>query len=258
MENKEILEKLKKLIRLQESAEKIGSLAEAENAALRVQDLLLKYNLSLSDINTKEEKEDIGEETYSGINDLTKGKESDWVLHLFNVIARHNLCEMFSRTSRGPHEAGKCNRDAILVGSPTNVMIVKYTVETLVPRIRDAGKEAARKGKNEIPNPKAFMRAFLLGATRGIAAKLKEQVEAMKAHENNSGPITALVRTNQVQLKTYIDENFGRIKLRGKQTPKDGGGYNKGFETGKNMSINKGVSGSNGVPVLGRNPKLLN
>lgn len=51
-----IIEKLKKLMRLQQSALKIGSEGEANAAAAAISRLLTQYNLSLMDIDPKKEK----------------------------------------------------------------------------------------------------------------------------------------------------------------------------------------------------------
>lgn len=52
-----IVEKLKKLMRLQEGAKKIGSEGEANAAAAAISRLLTQYNLSLMDIDPEERKE---------------------------------------------------------------------------------------------------------------------------------------------------------------------------------------------------------
>lgn len=51
-----IVEKLKKLMRLQKSAQKIGSEGEANAAAAAISRLLTQYNLSLMDIDPEERK----------------------------------------------------------------------------------------------------------------------------------------------------------------------------------------------------------
>lgn len=51
-----IVEKLKKLMRLQEGAKKIGSEGEANAAAAAISRLLTQYNLSLMDIDPEERK----------------------------------------------------------------------------------------------------------------------------------------------------------------------------------------------------------
>lgn len=63
MANKRILEKLRKLLALGESARVVGSVHEAEAAALRFNELLVRYGLSLSDVELHElENEEIRSE----------------------------------------------------------------------------------------------------------------------------------------------------------------------------------------------------
>lgn len=52
--NKSIIEKLRKLIRHERSAREIGSIAEAEAFAERIQSLCDEYNLSISEIDIDE------------------------------------------------------------------------------------------------------------------------------------------------------------------------------------------------------------
>lgn len=56
MENP-IIEKLRKLIAMEQSARSIGSLAEAEAFASKVQELLSKHKLEMSEIELDEQEE---------------------------------------------------------------------------------------------------------------------------------------------------------------------------------------------------------
>ena len=56
MEKESVISKIRKLLKLQYGAEKIGSMGEACQAAKAVKKLLLEYNLSMGDI----EDEDAG------------------------------------------------------------------------------------------------------------------------------------------------------------------------------------------------------
>ena len=60
---------------------------EAANAAAKLQELLMKYNLELSDIQ---------DETYSsGIDsDIIKSGKENWQQHLMNALAGNNFCDM--------------------------------------------------------------------------------------------------------------------------------------------------------------------
>ena len=56
MEKENVINKIRKLLRLQFNAEKIGSTGEAYQAAKMVRKLLMDYNLSLGDIGNENEE----------------------------------------------------------------------------------------------------------------------------------------------------------------------------------------------------------
>ena len=98
--DQKILNKLQKLLALQDSAKAIGSAAEAETVAAKINELLLLHNLSLSELRESqkpEERESMGKADIE-VDKLTNKKEGDWVYQLYCVIARHNLCEAIKRT----------------------------------------------------------------------------------------------------------------------------------------------------------------
>ena len=57
MDKKNIIEKVQKLLRLQNSAEQINSLGEAAAVARKIRNLLMEYNLSMADIDMEKGNE---------------------------------------------------------------------------------------------------------------------------------------------------------------------------------------------------------
>ena len=98
MENKEIIEKIKKLYDKANSSKELNSLDEANVFFEKVQDLLIKYNLSLDEVINVKSKEEI---------EYLKGKENgieyfhninegfQWEPQLMNMIAINNNCFMY-------------------------------------------------------------------------------------------------------------------------------------------------------------------
>lgn len=56
MDRESVISKIRKLLKLQFNAEKIGSTGEAFQAAKMVKKLLIEYNLSMGDIGSEDEK----------------------------------------------------------------------------------------------------------------------------------------------------------------------------------------------------------
>lgn len=88
-----ILAKIRKLLRLKESAIKIGSEGEAHAAAEAVNRLLTSYNLSLMDVTPEEQKNMISvsesekityQDTYGNI----------WKRDLLRIICEYNFCRI--------------------------------------------------------------------------------------------------------------------------------------------------------------------
>ena len=97
-----------------------------------------------------------------------------------------------------------------------------------------------------------FMRTFLKGCADGLYLKLKaEREEFEKANESS----TAIIRTNDIVISDYVTTTWGGTGT-GRRTnySNSGGAYQSGKETGKNVTITKGVKG-NSKPIT---RKMLN
>ena len=81
--------KLEKLVKLQQGATKIGSLEEAANAAEKIQTLLFKYNLSMADINTDEQREEDIKNNSLDLSELGRVKTSVFISLLAICIGRY-------------------------------------------------------------------------------------------------------------------------------------------------------------------------
>jgi hypothetical protein len=231
-----ILEKIQKLLRLQKSAEEIGSLHEANLAAERVTDLLLKYNLELEDIgnHTPAEKTDLHR---FNEEDITNPKnEGKWVHALYNILCKYNFCRMIISVNRFDH----LKDYAILLGTKDNVESVKFLADQLEERIRSAEKEAWKH--NISPEKRnAFRRGFFMGAVRGIDTQLREKRER---ETQANVKVTSLVLSRDSKMREFMEQQFSNLRQsRGTRTSAVNG-YAQGHAHGRNMSINRGVEGS--------------
>ena len=187
-----IIAKIQKLINLQEGAESVGSLAEAENAAARIQDLLMKHNLDLEKV--KDTTIRNRAEFFNGwveLGDKQDKRESFWVPQLYRAIANNNLCKAYA------------DNDSILIlGRKEQVELVLYISEQMVAKVRIAEKYAWQEYEGEEKRG-TFRRGFFMGASVGIGNRLHK--------ENNStdNPYAVMIISRQKELLTY--EEYGTI-----------------------------------------------
>lgn len=114
MEREDIIAKIRKLLRLQYGAEKIGSSGEAYQAAKMVQKLLLEYNLQMSDIEPEREAAPKIVES----DGITYADEygNTWKLQLLNIICEFNLCRCLYTAS---------TRKMNIIGTEANVIVCR-------------------------------------------------------------------------------------------------------------------------------------
>lgn len=135
-----IIDKLKKLINQAEGAQEIGSVEEAKKFAAKVQELLDKHNLSLTDIEIAAENESpVGLVLHSVFPQIY----ALWQELFLGTVARLNSCLIVS--------TGKPNtkRHIAIVGRQQDQLLVfeiyKY-FETLCRHLADRGLKVAQSG----------------------------------------------------------------------------------------------------------------
>jgi hypothetical protein len=232
----EIQEKIAKLLNKAESAKELGSLEEAAAFTAKVSELLMKYNLSLSDIKGKKDKDDVmaNKINLADLHGYNK-TEGDWIVQLYNCIAKFNLCRVI-KINKGDSLA------IMLLGDKYNVETVLFISSQMVNRLkilqRQRFKEYSESGGPEKKG--TFKRAYFIGAINAIWDKLEQQKVQMERENSN---VTTLVRTNELAIADKVEELFGDRVKSGKARKvkgQDGAGY--GYQDGKNMEINKGLN----------------
>ena len=165
-----IQSKLRKLIKLQEGAIKIGSESEAAAAAAAIQRLLLQYNLSMEDI-------DVNEKPAQGVDEMTsswytyKFIGGDWEFRLMAVCAKHNLCKCL-------YHGDKKHKKMLILGLPQNMETVKWLHSMLCERFVELGKAKYKefsKTEDSIIKPiglDTYLRRYLVGCSLGLDEKL--------------------------------------------------------------------------------------
>lgn len=231
MEKESVISKIRKLLRLQFGAEKIGSMAEACQAANLVKKLLFEYNLSMSDI--EDEKAAVNMVESSDMTSIDK-YGNRWKIALLHVIASNNLCRVFTRTY---------NKKMFVIGAEENVVVVKEFYEYLlkvfrrlsIERFNQAQNEAMLEGKRYTEDgERLFMRSYL----EGVSSGLQENYDSLKPTSEE----TALVVCHNQMIDDYL--NGSKYKLNDKHRKQRqprlmGEAYLMGEKDGRNVNLSK-------------------
>src|SRR6188768_3429521 len=132
MENisQDIINKIHKLINLKEGAEAVGSLAEAENAAAKLQNLLMKYNLDLQEVRKAKQEERLEmHDDWIYMGNKADKRESTWVTLLCAAIARNSMCRVSVH-----------NWHIHIIGEKNNVQLILYICDQMIEKVRIAEK----------------------------------------------------------------------------------------------------------------------
>lgn len=233
MEKESVIEKIRKLLRLQFNAEKIGSQGEAFQAAKMVKKLLMEYNLSMGDIGSEEDKAKVQMKESEDMT-VTDKYGNRWKRSLLGVIARNNLCSVYTRTY---------NNKMFIIGAEENVVVVKEFYDYLLKVFRRLVIERYNQAANELmvqgrrfpdQGRQKYMQSYLEGVPYG----LQENYDSMKPTSEE----TALVVCHQSMIDEYIKQSQYRMdnhKKRQRTHHVMGEAFDQGQEDGRKVNLNK-------------------
>ena len=235
MEKENVINKIRKLLKLQYGAEKIGSEGEAFAAAEAIRRLLTEYNLTLNDVGTEEEKQEI-EMTEDAIS-FVDGYGFTWKKVLMSTICEFNFCSMYIRG----------DKKMLIIGAEHNVIVCREFFTYLCQVFRRLaqqrldeyqlelyaeGKRLTDKGCRE------FIRSYLEGTGFG----LHDNYESRQPTSEE----TALVLCHQKMAEDYL-HNKTSYQHHGTYKPKERAVYEEafmaGFDDGLNVSLDKQIEG---------------
>ena len=222
MKDKEnILELVRRCLALSKSSNE----NEAALALSKAQELLFKYNLSLSEI-------EAADESYQNKSPITKGYDSvaspknygQWKIILLHKITQYNFCDIIL------FSGGK----VAIIGQSHNIEVVKELYSWIAEQILKFADEACRdySGPDRIPT---FRRSFLESAARTVGNRLYRQFEESKKETASS---TALVVRNESMVKEYIEQEYPDLrKGRTYRGSGSGDGHRAGREAGNKVDL---------------------
>jgi hypothetical protein len=232
-----VLDRIEKLLAMADG----GDLHEAEVAAKMASKYLLKYNLSMADVDTRIDNNEraITDELFE-MGRIWKKAEGNWIVNMYSAVARNNLCKIILKPRYGGRNWSVIGKDIWVIGTRTNVDMIHFICQQLIPRVRTLEGRAWSEYQGWDKRGK-FRRGFLIGATVGIGQQLDSQLRQMKKEEIK---LDALIIYNDKAVEKYVGNKWPSLgKSRGSTTSSNDG-YSQGKVAGNNMSIHKGVGGT--------------
>lgn len=229
-----IIERVRKLLRLKESATQIGSEGEAHAPASAVHRLLLEYNLSLHDIGAENPQNRMaaGE---SGRISYKDAAGNIWKRDLMRVLCDYNYCRMLLYTG---------TTYMVVIGTEENaatvIVLFDYLRKTF-KRLSEEKYTEYAKGRRgywrTVKGKKNYIRSYLEGCMPGLRIQLEKLAQAPQEK--------GLAACH----KKLIDDYMGKIKLvlvkRKPVTLKHKTNYDafmSGMDDGRHVNLNRQLS----------------
>jgi len=238
-----MIARIKKLMRHAESAQKIGSLAEAETFSAKATELIQEYNIELHLLKFDEQEEDFSQYMYGesiSYKDNQSGQR--WKLNLVSVLCKHNFCnytwKSYSKTFR-------------VYGRMENVDSVVWLYNFLSTGLLRLAQEAHVNRTSEHimmygDRRYAFLKDYLIGAVVGIDRKLDRQ----KRESVHAEQITALMVVNKEALGKFLKSQDPTVRTVKMKPMRVGAAYRDGLVAGENYNINKPLATAKKVNIL--------
>jgi len=255
-----LIKKIQKCLALSQSPNE----NEAALAAQMAQELLTKYNLSMADVEVKNEK------TGELMTDfVSKGTSDRWKINLMGSVARCNFCSMIMNQNYKGHVT------FILIGKVHNIEVAKQIFGYLVDAMDAIWKLDARdkvyaeveanKLMHEIQNggeltPARYRHikriakdSWRLGIASGLGERLKErkrQAESEGLNNGNGSDCTALavqsLYKQEMELnKQHLAEQHPNLRNAGFGNRRiNGDAYGQGQNDSLRVGLNPQVDGS--------------
>jgi hypothetical protein len=238
-----ITEKLSKLLAMEEGARAIGNLKEAEAFAAKVQEVLFKYNLSMSDIEVEQQERD--EPVGKGrIDFLETGTRTAWVESLGAAAATICFCKMYVvLNSSVLFFAGRESDRAAAIALLGHLMGCAKSVcnkEAREARQSNPFKENAHgwPGDSRIVSERnkwnaRWRASFLLGFGNAIYTRVMADRMVLAAESSKSG---AMVVRKEAAIAEWAKTQKSK-RPRSMVARVDTAAYNAGVQAGQNTNL---------------------
>ena len=224
----DLIQRLQKVRALTESSVP----GEAAAAAAKLQEILLKYNLEMEDIEDNSPVLDdryVREELELG---ATSGNMINWRRILLSGIARSLMCAAFGYQG---------TPKMVIVGQTHNIEMVRHFYDYLsfeISRLADVTWEKARGRTPE--HGRSWKSSFYNGAVDVVVQRLEEKYQQVSRQSSHT---QALVLKNEQELYNAVGNLIGRVRKNTVRQRYSKAGYSRGVRAGKRVSLDKPVGG---------------
>ena len=256
--NNSIVEKIKKLLAI--ANDTAASDNEVSNAMKLVNDLLLKHNLTLGNIDTSNDE--------SKIKNLFKSEkivfgevveESNWEVALITTLCEYNLCKPIIHTTTGL-KGGHIT----ILGNPLNIECVNYMFQVARKLYRQLSKARYNELRKEVliqyrafnqsendalrakdlPYRMPWIRNYLKGCVSGLYIKLEQQKRAL------SSDTQALIVVNNEALELFATQSFDDLRDRHfNKSATDDSAFNLGKQDALENDLTLAIDGADSDPT---------
>lgn len=244
-----LIDKIRKLLALSESPNE----HEAARAAERAQAMLAEYNLSMSDVATKETDDNFI------IDGELKGGSYPWKRQLAAMVAKMYFCTYFftqEKLLRGEPLIDKRARYDVhhFVGAAHNVAVVKLMFKYLADTIDRLAQEAADK----VPaaGRETYRSSFLWGCGMRVCRRIQDRINATRvptrASDGSTLPALAdLYDQTAAQLKAWVNQELGELRSSSRGRVTDARAMSDGKAAGDRVGLDTQVGSSrSSAPAL--------
>ena len=231
----DLIQRLQKVRALTESSVP----GEAAAAASKLQEILLKYNLDMEDI--EENSPDAGDKYVREDLELgaTSGNMINWRRILLSGIARSLMCAAFGYQG---------TPKMVIVGQKHNIEIVRHFYDYLshdISRLADITWEKARRRTRE--HGRSWKSSFYNGAVDIVVQRLEEKYQQVSEQDNQT---RALALRSEQELDDAVGNLIGRVRKNAVRQRYSKSGYSRGARAGKKFNLDRPIGGDGGANRL--------
>jgi hypothetical protein len=217
--DKSIKEKIQKLIAM---GERGGTEAEMMVAMQKVQELLVKHGLSMTDV-SEVEKEEAAVDYSEGL-----AARSVWQQVLAYGVANLYFCTCF--------KSGGRQRRMIFVGKPSNVMIVKQICSYLIA----LGDRLAKETGQDVHFKNSFKQGYGSRISQRCFAEIRNAKEGKLTDTSTGTALVVAPLYDRAKQENQLALRSKGINLRSSyswNTVRDGNGYAAGVSAGNSVGL---------------------
>jgi Protein of unknown function (DUF2786) len=243
-----IVEKIKKILL---KAESTDSLEEAEALFVKASELMVKFKIEQSQVDTAIDESNLREDEVSCGEVSLEGK---WEIDLMSAISRHHGVHFIFYTTK--------KYKMVLAGDKHDVQMVKYFFETARRTFRRLSREQYLVRKKDtlqknplftlkelefggyMPYRSVFIRSFLAGCAIGLNRKIRQMQQDAVVKYDSTKSYDLMVKNQLEKSRGYMTEKYSP-KTSSRQTAYgDQKAILEGMKAGLEHNLTIGVQGS--------------